>query len=117
MTTHNPLAGSHRQINIQYRWQVITLPTSVLHRHSSDRTYPEVSLLKIYIFASHNCCIFCQTSIAPHLTSTHYFSIPSLTLPTNVEEIRFLLACPHSGSTYSTRPVCIYIFSYQGTMD
>ena len=26
------------------------------------------------------------------------------------------MACPHSGSTYSTRPVCICIFSYQGTM-
>lgn len=34
----------------------------------------------------------------------------------NIEESRFLLACPHSGSTYSTRPVCICIFSYQGTM-
>jgi len=31
----HPIAGSHRQIKKQYRWQIITLPTSVLHRHSN----------------------------------------------------------------------------------
>ena len=35
MREYNSLAGSHRQIKMQYRWQVITLPTSVLHRHSN----------------------------------------------------------------------------------
>ena len=40
----HPIAGSHRQIKKQYRWQVITLPTSVLHRHS-----------------------FCQIFLAPYL--------------------------------------------------
>ena len=86
MTTHNPIAGSHRQIKMPYRWQVITLPTSVLHRHSDWPDWrslynPEVSLLKICIPAPHNCCAFCQTLIAPNLTSIRCFRILSLTLP------------------------------------
>ena len=50
-----------------HRWQFITLSTSVSHRHLIDQNFLEVSLLKICFIASHNCCAFCQTFIAPYL--------------------------------------------------
>ena len=66
------IAGSHRQIKMQYRWQVITLPTSVLHRHSNwpDCKFlynPEVSLLQICFIALCYCHTFCQIFLAPYL--------------------------------------------------
>jgi len=65
MTTYNSLAGSHRQIKMQYRWQIITLPTSVLHRHSNwpDCKFPynpEVSLSRTCFIALCYCHTFCQ---------------------------------------------------------
>ena len=42
------------------------------------------------------------------ITSIPDFSIPSYE-PSLIKESRYLLACPHSGSTYFTRPVRIFI--------
>ena len=58
--------------------------------------------------------LFARHSSLTALTSIPDFSIPSYTLPCK-NRSRQLLACPHSGSTYPTRPVCIYIFNFQGT--
>ena len=56
---------------MQYRWRLITPPTSVLHRHFIDRAAvphnPEVSLSQICFIAPCNCYIFCPISLAPYL--------------------------------------------------
>ena len=58
--------------------------------------------------------LFARHSSLTALTSIPDFSIPSYALP-HKNESRQLLACPHSGSAHPTRPVCIYIFNFQGT--
>ena len=58
--------------------------------------------------------LFARHSSLTALTSIPDFSIPSYALP-HKNGSRQFLACPHSGSAHPTRPVCIYIFNYQGT--
>ena len=81
--TPHTIEGSHRQIKMQYRWQVITLPTSVLHRHSNwpdckSLYNPEVSLLQICFVALCYCHTFCQIFLAPylcfHVMFQHFFT-------------------------------------------
>ena len=59
--------------------------------------------------------LFARHSSLTALTSIPDFSIPSYALP-HKNRSRQLLACPHSGSAHPTRPVCICIFNYQGTL-
>ena len=101
MTTHNSLAGSHRQIKMQYRWQIITLPTSVLHRHSNwpDCKFsynPEVSLSRICFIALCYCHTFCQIFLAPYLCFNvmfqHFFTF---TLKRAGTSLRTYLVAPH----------------------
>ena len=116
MTTHNPLAGSHRQIKMQYRWQVITLPTSVLHRHSNwpdckSLYNPEVSLLQICFIALCYCHTFCQIFLAPYLCFNvifqHFFTF---TLKRAGTSLRTYLVAPHILTSCMQK-----IFSCQGT--
>ena len=58
--------------------------------------------------------LFARHSSLTALASIPDFNIPSHTLPFK-NESRQLLACPHSGSAYPTRPVCICLFNFQGS--
>ena len=44
-------------------------------------SHPGSIIIKNMYPRPHNCCAFCQTLIAPNLTSIRCFRIPSLTLP------------------------------------
>ena len=103
-----------------YGWQLITLSTSVSHRHSKLTGNRSLSNRKYhyqrYASLPHvTATLFARHSSLTALTSISDFNIPSYTLPCK-NGSRQLLACPHSGSAYPTRPVCIYIFNFQGTL-
>ena len=65
----HPIAGSHRQIKKQYRWQVITLPTSVLHRHFIDRIADCSAIRKYHYY---------RYASSPCVTATHFVRFFSL---------------------------------------
>ena len=101
---------------MQYRWQVITLPTSVLHRHSNwpDCKFPynpEVSLSRTCFIALCYCHTFCQIFLAPYLCFNvmfqHFFTF---TLKRAGTSLRTYLVAPHILTSCMQK-----IFSCQGT--
>ena len=122
MTTKNIAPASHQQTKFFHNsFQKTHTSDSSLHCPHRYRTvilyWPNNRKYHYQRYASllHvPATLFARHSSLTALTSIPDFSIPSYTLP-HKNESRQLLACPHSGSTYPTRPVCICIFDFQGT--
>jgi len=87
----------------RYRTVILYWPNNRKYHYQRYASLPHVTAT---LFARH--------SSLTALTSIPDFSIPSYALP-HKNGSRQFLACPHSGSAHPTRPVCIYIFNYQGT--
>ena len=89
-----------------YRWQLITPPTLVSHRQSVLTGNLRKYHYQKYVSSPRaTAAHFARHSSLLTLTSISEINISSYALPYN--ESRYLMACPHSGSTYFTRPVCI----------
>ena len=117
MTDKNLILSSHWQTILKKYIRVTahyTVHIGIAPSFQIDRIIRKYHYQRYASLPHVTATLFARHSSLTALTSIPDFNIPSYTLPCK-NGSRQLLACPHSGSAYPTRPVCIYIFNFQGT--
>lgn len=97
---NNYFLKKHIQVTVHYTVHIGIAPSFQIDRKNRKYHYQK------YVSTPHaTAALFARHLSLPALTSISKNNIPSYALPYKNGSRRFM-ACPHSGSTYPTRPVC-----------